>query len=48
MASKEIFTDTSVTEATVAAGLGFPAERDEDSPEPTGWIEASDDTVSKI
>ena len=29
---------TSVTKATVVAGLGYPNGRDEVSPEPTGWI----------
>jgi len=33
------FEDTSVTPATVVAGLGYPANREEVSPEPTGWIE---------
>lgn len=29
---------SSVTKATVVAGLGYPNGRDEVSPEPTGWI----------
>jgi len=29
--------DTSVTEATVVSGLGYPNGREEQSPEPTGW-----------
>jgi hypothetical protein len=42
--SKEIeFEDTSVTKATVVAGLGYPADRKEVSPEPTGWIEPADE-----
>lgn len=28
---------TAVTKATVAPGLGYPADRVEISPEPTGW-----------
>jgi len=28
---------TAVTPATVAPGLGYPADRIEQSPEPTGW-----------
>lgn len=29
---------TSVTKATVVAGLGYPNGREETSPEPTGWL----------
>lgn len=30
--------ETAVTGPTVAPGLGYPADRIEISPEPTGWI----------
>jgi hypothetical protein len=30
---------SSVTKATVVAGLGYPNGREETSPEPTGWIQ---------
>ncbi|MEN9342912.1 MAG: hypothetical protein RIR24_499 [Actinomycetota bacterium] len=43
MSERELFTDTSVTKATVVAGLGYPADRKEESPEPTGWIESADE-----
>lgn len=33
---------TAVTAATVAPGLGYPADRIENSPEPTGWIAQKD------
>jgi hypothetical protein len=34
---EEQFEATAVTKATVAPGLGYPANRVELSPEPTGW-----------
>jgi hypothetical protein len=37
------FEDTSVTKATVAAGLGYPADRKETSQEPTGWIDSANE-----
>jgi hypothetical protein len=42
------FEDTSVTEATVVSGLGYPADRKEVSAEPTGWIESTETETSKI
>jgi hypothetical protein len=30
--------ETSVTVATVASGLGYPADRIETTPTPTGWL----------
>jgi len=30
--------ETSVTAATVASGLGYPADRMETTPTPTGWL----------
>lgn len=30
--------ETSVTAATVASGLGYPADRVESTPTPTGWL----------
>ena len=30
--------ETSVTAATVASGLGYPADRLETTPTPTGWL----------
>lgn len=42
MDSKNIADDTSVTQATVVSGLGYPMERDEQSPEPTGWMGLSE------
>lgn len=42
------FEDTSVTEATVVSGLGYPADRKEVSAEPTGWIESTVDEQNKI
>jgi hypothetical protein len=29
--------ETAITKPTVAPGLGYPNQRDEMSPEPTGW-----------
>jgi len=43
LSERELFTDTSVTKPTVVSGLGYPADRKEESPEPTGWIEDSTD-----
>jgi len=34
---EEQFEATAVTKATVSPGLGYPAHRLEQSPEPTGW-----------
>jgi hypothetical protein len=33
--------ETSVTAATVASGLGYPADRIETTPTPTGWLGAN-------
>jgi hypothetical protein len=35
---------TAVTAATVVAGLGYPSDRKETSPEPTGWLNVSRET----
>ena len=35
---------TSVTKATVVAGLGYPNGREETSPEPTGWLNLAQET----
>ncbi|MEY4293374.1 MAG: hypothetical protein RL085_418 [Actinomycetota bacterium] len=50
MADKEISAaeQSSVTEPTVVAGLGYPADRKEVSPEPTGWINSNDGNTEKI
>lgn len=48
MPNEAKFEDTSVTEATVVSGLGYPADRKETSVEPTGWIEYTEDELSKI
>ena len=48
MPNEAKFEDTSVTEATVVSGLGYPAGRKEVSAEPTGWIESTETEVSKI
>ncbi len=48
MPNEAKFEDTSVTEATVVSGLGYPADRKEVSAEPTGWIESTETEVSKI
>jgi hypothetical protein len=39
---------SSVTKATVVAGLGYPADRKEVSPEPTGWINNTGTNLEKI
>ena len=50
MADKDVSAaeQSSVTKATVVAGLGYPAGRNEQSPEPTGWINQNDENVEKI
>lgn len=48
MPNEAKFEDTSVTEATVVSGLGYPADRKEASAEPTGWIESTETETSKI
>jgi hypothetical protein len=50
MADKEISAaeQSSVTEPTVVAGLGYPADRKEVSPEPTGWINSDNGKTEKI
>ena len=50
MEDKEISAaeQSSVTKPTVVAGLGYPADRKEVSPEPTGWISNNDSNVEKI
>ena len=37
MSNSELAEATSVTKPTVAPGLGYPANRIEESKEPTGW-----------
>ena len=37
MSNREIAEANAVTPATVVPGLGYPADRVENSPEPTGW-----------
>ncbi len=37
-----------VTAATVVSGLGYPADRKETSPEPTGWQNVSRETLTQI
>ena len=37
---------SAVTPPTVAPGLGFPADRKETSPEPTGWLGLRQDQES--
>jgi len=39
--------ETSVTPATVRAGHGYPADRIETSPEPTGWQGSGADDFAK-
>jgi len=39
--------NSAVTAPTVVAGLGYPADRKETSPEPTGW-NVSRETLTKI
>ena len=34
---------TSVTKLSVVAGLGYPNNREESSPQPTGWLVDSSD-----
>jgi hypothetical protein len=37
MSQSELAEATAVTKSSVAPGLGYPANRLEESPEPTGW-----------
>ena len=37
MSESELADATAVTKSSVSPGLGYPAERLEPSPEPTGW-----------
>ena len=40
---------SAVTAPTVVEGLGYPADRKETSPEPTGWnVNVSRETFTKI
>jgi hypothetical protein len=41
---------SAVTAPSVASGLGYPAERIETSPEPTGWLQqnVSRETLTQI
>jgi hypothetical protein len=39
--------NSAVTAPTVVAGLGYPADRNEISPEPTGW-NVSRETLAKV
>ena len=40
---------SAVTAPTVVEGLGYPADRKETSPEPTGWqVNVSRETLTKI
>ncbi len=48
MSDKNQAEQTAVTKATVVSGLGYPSDRKETSPEPTGWINPSDNNVEKI
>jgi hypothetical protein len=50
MSEKEISQaeQSSVTKPTVVAGLGYPADRKEESPEPTGWLDSNDTNLEKI
>ncbi|MEN9749775.1 MAG: hypothetical protein RL149_853 [Actinomycetota bacterium] len=50
MTEKEVSAaeQSSVTKPSVVAGLGYPADRKEESPEPTGWLNNNDGNVEKI
>jgi len=39
---------SAVTAPTVVSGLGYPADRKESSPEPTGWTIVSRETITQI
>ena len=49
MSIEEQFEATAVTKSTVAPGLGYPSNRVEVSPEPTGWQHTLDtDDVTNV
>jgi len=49
LSNEEQFEATAVTEATVVLGLGYPSNRVEVSPEPTGWQHTLDtDDVTNV
>lgn len=39
---------SAVTAPTVVSGLGYPADRIETSPEPTGWQNVSRETLTQV